>query len=221
MFPGWKFYVEKRGGKEERKKLKSIEFLILSHINAEGPINGYNIMTNLRDQFKDLWNPSPGTVYNQLENLEKKGLISHKLVDTDKEHLKSKEYFLIQKGKEVLKKIITVETAEKEFEAIGDYVKTIMQRLPFDKRIGPFFRFINPLFEILEPLSHPPPPDTPPPPPFPDTSLPPPDYRSYIDALKDFKHACMNYCSYHEEDETEEQKESKIINIQVKGDDEE
>lgn len=220
MFPGWKFYIDKHGGKEHRRKLKSIEFLILSHINAEGPINGYNVMISLRKQFKDLWNPSPGTVYNQLDNLEKKGLITYKLVDTDKEHSKSKEFFLTQKGKEVLKNIVTVETAEKEFKAIGDYIKTVMQKLPFDERIGPFYQFLGPLFESLEPPRHPPPRHShrhlhPPPP----GASPTPDYNHFIDAMRDFKHVCVNYCKCDEDEKQKklkEKRETHGVNIPVK-----
>ena len=95
-----------------------------------------------------------------------------------------------------------------------------MQRLPFDKRIGPFFRFISPLFEIFE---TPPPPQHhqrhPPPPRA--THPPPPDYDSFVDALKDFKHVCMNYCSCHDDEEkSKEKKEQKEVIIEVKGGDE-
>ncbi len=148
MFPGWKFYKDQRG-KEQR--LKNLEFLILSMINAEGPTNGYQIIKDLKKRFKGLWNPSPGTIYNQLDKLETKDLIQGNIVDSDeKEHLKSKNYTVTDRGREVLTDIISVETAERELEALGDYIKTIMKGLEFDERVGPFFRFMAPLFEVFE-----------------------------------------------------------------------
>ena len=88
-----------------------------------------------------------------------------------------------------------------------------MQRIPLDKRVRPFFRFLSPLFDAFEGTNkhhgpHPPHrPHHPPPPGAPPT----PDYNHFIDAMRDFKHVCMNYCKCHDNEEIEKPKEKKEI----------
>ena len=56
-------------------KVSPIQIMIMVQL-LETPKYGYDILTNLRDDFEGVWEPKTGTVYPALKTLEKKGLIS-------------------------------------------------------------------------------------------------------------------------------------------------
>lgn len=45
------------------------------HLLAEEPMHGYQVMSELRERTDGMWNPSPGSVYPTLNQLEDEGLV--------------------------------------------------------------------------------------------------------------------------------------------------
>ncbi len=61
-------------------KVSPIQIMILVQL-LETSKYGYEILTNIRNDFKDVWEPKTGTVYPALKALEKKGLIETKNIE--------------------------------------------------------------------------------------------------------------------------------------------
>jgi len=80
------------------EKLTPIQSLILIQL-LEASKYGYEILRNLRDDFRGAWEPKTGTVYPTLQALEKKGYVSKKVTD-EKTH-----YSLTKQGKEKLREM--------------------------------------------------------------------------------------------------------------------
>lgn len=45
------------------------------HMLAEGPMHGYQIMSELSERTEGIWQPSPGSIYPTLNQLEDEGLV--------------------------------------------------------------------------------------------------------------------------------------------------
>ncbi len=49
--------------------------IAILHLLAEGPMHGYQIMQELSDRTDGVWQPSPGSIYPTLQQLEDEGLV--------------------------------------------------------------------------------------------------------------------------------------------------
>ncbi len=73
----------------------------------EGPKYGYEILTNLREDFEGIWLPKTGTVYPALKTLVKKGLISEEAVeDTTYYNLTKDGLHLLQDPRDLVKEYV-------------------------------------------------------------------------------------------------------------------
>jgi DNA-binding PadR family transcriptional regulator len=69
--------MRRRGGRAKRGNVRAAALALL----AEEPMNGYQIIQQISERSGGLWQPSPGSVYPALAQLEDEGLIA--LQDTD------------------------------------------------------------------------------------------------------------------------------------------
>ena len=70
-------------GRRSRGKRGDVRAGILSLL-AEEPRNGYQIMQELKQRSQGMWNPSPGSVYPALQQLEDEGLVRCEVSGTGK-----------------------------------------------------------------------------------------------------------------------------------------
>lgn len=73
----------RHGGRGGRGRRGDVRRAILALL-AEGPANGYQIMSGIEEKSNGLWRPSPGSVYPALSLLEDEGLIEAVQVDGKK-----------------------------------------------------------------------------------------------------------------------------------------
>ena len=78
-----------------RKGISPIQLLLLVQMK-HGPKYGYEMLTNIREEFDGVWEPQTGTIYPALKNLESKGLIK-----TEKRE-ETEYYSLTEEGEESL-----------------------------------------------------------------------------------------------------------------------
>jgi DNA-binding PadR family transcriptional regulator len=76
-FGPWGRGMRRRGGRAKRGNVRAAALALL----AEEPMNGYQIIQQISERSGGLWQPSPGSVYPALAQLEDEGLIA--LQDTD------------------------------------------------------------------------------------------------------------------------------------------
>jgi DNA-binding PadR family transcriptional regulator len=69
--------MRRRGGRAKRGNVRAAALALL----AEEPMNGYQIIQQISERSGGLWQPSPGSVYPALAQLEDENLIA--LQDTD------------------------------------------------------------------------------------------------------------------------------------------
>lgn len=87
-------------------KITPMQLLIFMQL-LEGPKYGYEILTNLREDFEGIWLPKTGTVYPALKTLVKKGLISEKAVkDTTYYKLTKDGLALIEDPRDLVKEYV-------------------------------------------------------------------------------------------------------------------
>ncbi len=58
-----------------RRRRGDVRLALLMLLNADGPANGYQLMQGLAQRSDGRWQPSPGSVYPALSQLEDEGLI--------------------------------------------------------------------------------------------------------------------------------------------------
>ena len=68
------------GGGRARVSRGEVRIAIL-HLLAEEPMHGYQIMSELSERTGGIWNPSPGSIYPTLNQLEDEGLIESAKVE--------------------------------------------------------------------------------------------------------------------------------------------
>ena len=73
-----RFFSHGRGGRSVRRG--NVRFAILS-VLQDGPMHGYQIITELETRTRGVWRPSAGSVYPTLQLLEDKGLLTSEQVD--------------------------------------------------------------------------------------------------------------------------------------------
>jgi DNA-binding PadR family transcriptional regulator len=78
-----------------RKGISPIQLLLLVQMK-HGPKYGYEMLTNIREEFEGVWEPQTGTIYPALKNLEGKGLIQ-----TEKRE-ETEYYSLTEEGEDSL-----------------------------------------------------------------------------------------------------------------------
>jgi DNA-binding PadR family transcriptional regulator len=71
-FGPWGRGHRRRGGRAKRGNVRAAALALLS----EGPLNGYQIIQQISERSGGLWQPSPGSVYPALAQLEDENLIS-------------------------------------------------------------------------------------------------------------------------------------------------
>lgn len=76
-FGPWGRGTRRRGGRAKRGNVRAAALALL----AEEPMNGYQIIQQISERSGGLWQPSPGSVYPALAQLEDENLIA--LQDTD------------------------------------------------------------------------------------------------------------------------------------------
>jgi len=87
-------------------KITPMQLLIFMQL-LEGPKYGYEILTNLREDFEGIWLPKTGTVYPALKTLVKKGLISETAVkDTTYYKLTKDGFALIKDPRDLVKEYV-------------------------------------------------------------------------------------------------------------------
>lgn len=104
-------------------KITPMQLLIFMQL-LEGPKYGYEILTNLRDDFDGIWLPKTGTVYPALKALVKKGFISENSVkDTTYYKLTKEGLSLVSDPKELVKEYVLFNY---------QFMKVAAERLPPD-----------------------------------------------------------------------------------------
>ena len=104
-------------------KITPMQLLIFMQL-LEGPKYGYEILTNLREDFTGVWLPKTGTVYPALKTLLKRGLISEKAVKETTYYKLSKDGLaLIQDPKDLVKEYVLFNY---------QFMKVAAERLPAD-----------------------------------------------------------------------------------------
>lgn len=73
-----RFFSHGRGGRSVRRG--NVRFAILS-VLQDGPMHGYQIITELESRTRGVWRPSAGSVYPTLQLLEDEGMLTSEQVD--------------------------------------------------------------------------------------------------------------------------------------------
>ena len=73
-----RFFSHGRGGRSVRRG--NVRFAILA-VLQDGPMHGYQIITELETRTRGVWRPSAGSVYPTLQLLEDEGLLTSEQVD--------------------------------------------------------------------------------------------------------------------------------------------
>ncbi len=118
-------FFGKRFSGYHKKSLSGLEILVLSIITNQTGITGYELIQDINDKFKDLWQASAGTIYPLLNRLSKKLLVEMKEL-VDENNRRKKVYSITEKGKEELKKVLE-DNLEPSITTLGDYIKTIIK----------------------------------------------------------------------------------------------
>ena len=118
-------FFGKRFSGYHKKSLSGLEILVLSIITNQTGITGYELIQDINDKFKDLWQASAGTIYPLLNRLSKKLLVEMKEI-VDENNRKKKIYSITKKGKEELKRVLE-DNLEPSINTLGDYIKTIIK----------------------------------------------------------------------------------------------
>jgi DNA-binding PadR family transcriptional regulator len=64
-----------RGRGRGRRRRGDVRLALLLLLKLDGPLNGYQLIQGLQERSDGRWNPSPGSVYPALNQLEDEGLI--------------------------------------------------------------------------------------------------------------------------------------------------
>lgn len=96
--PRGPFGPGRHGGPGGRRRRGDVRLGLLLVLDEEGAKNGYQLIQALSDRSEGEWNPSPGSVYPTLSQLEDEGLISA----TQREGESGRYFELTQAGREHL-----------------------------------------------------------------------------------------------------------------------
>jgi len=118
-------FFGKRFSGYHKKSLSGLEILVLSIITNNNGITGYELIQDINDKFKDLWQASAGTIYPLLNRLSSKLLVEMKELIDDNNRQK-KVYRITERGKEELKRVLE-DNLEPSITTLGDYIKTIIK----------------------------------------------------------------------------------------------
>ncbi len=118
------FFGKKFSG-YHKKSLSGLEILVLSIITNRNGITGYELIQDINEKFKDLWQASAGTIYPLLKRLSNKLLVEMKEV-IDENNRQKKVYRITETGMEELKKALE-DNLEPSITTLGDYIKTIIK----------------------------------------------------------------------------------------------
>jgi PadR family transcriptional regulator PadR len=130
--------------KEAKKGYIRVAVLIL--INNK-PSHGYEIMKEIKDRTRGVYNPTPGGVYPILRDLEKKGYTKGKWTKQNNRNIKT--YRITEKGKTILKNAIVkqskiannMNTLFQEFAR--DVLNVESTKVPIPIMPGPFEIFLE------------------------------------------------------------------------------
>ena len=118
------FFGKKFSG-YHKKSLSGLDILVLSIITNKNGITGYELIQDINDKFKDLWQASAGTIYPLLNRLSSKLLVETEEL-TDENNRKKKIYRISRKGKDELKRVL-VNNLEPSITTLGDFIKTLFK----------------------------------------------------------------------------------------------
>lgn len=126
MFFGKKFSGYHRGA----GTLSGLDILVLSLIkNKKEGATGYDIIQEINDKFKDIWNASAGTIYPLLGRLVDKGLLE--IEDTVENNRQKKISRITQKGNEALKAVLENNLVP-SIDTLSYYIRTITASIPIE-----------------------------------------------------------------------------------------
>lgn len=118
-------FFGKRFSGYHKKSLSGLEILVLSIIKNRDGITGYELIQDINDKFKDLWQASAGTIYPLLNRLSNKLLVEVKEIINENNRQK-KIYRITEKGKDELKRVLD-DNLQPSITTLGDYIKTIIK----------------------------------------------------------------------------------------------
>lgn len=118
-------FFGKRFSGYHKKSLSGLEILVLSIITNRNGITGYELIQDINEKFKDLWQASAGTIYPLLSRLSSKFLVEMKEI-IDENNRQKKVYRITEKGKEELKRVLE-NNLELSITTLGDYIRTIIK----------------------------------------------------------------------------------------------
>ena len=118
-------FFGKRFSGYHKKSLSGLEILVLSIITNNNGITGYELIQDINEKFKELWQASAGTIYPLLNRLSNKLLVEMTEL-VDESNRKKKVYRITEKGKEELKRVLE-DNLEPSITTLGDYIKTIIK----------------------------------------------------------------------------------------------
>ncbi|HUB74540.1 MAG TPA: PadR family transcriptional regulator [Solirubrobacteraceae bacterium] len=102
--------ARRRGRRARRGDIRTAALLLL----AEQPRNGYQIMQEVQERSGGMWNPSPGSVYPALQQLEDEGLIR------TEQHDGQKLFALTDDGRKLVQERDSERPAPWEQQDLGD-----------------------------------------------------------------------------------------------------
>ena len=118
------FFGKKFSG-YHKKSLSGLDILVLSIITNGNGVTGYDLIQDINEKFKDLWQASAGTIYPLLNRLSVNLLVeTQELIDVN--NRQKKIYRISEKGKEELKRVLE-SNLEPSINSLGDFIRTIFK----------------------------------------------------------------------------------------------
>ena len=109
----------------QRNRISTLQFMILLLLNDKSRY-GYEILRDLREHFRDVWEPKTGTIYPTLKSLKRRGFIETESRD-------GKTYYrLSEKGDEFL--IRSDGHLNYDFRLVELYFKFIISHMPSEMK---------------------------------------------------------------------------------------
>ena len=130
-------FFGKRFNSYHSGSISGLELLVLSIIKNRNGISGYDIIQEIDQKFKGMWNASAGTIYPLLSRLSEKGYVTIEQV-IENNRLK-KLYNITDKGINELQNTLN-SNFRRSIDSLGDYIQTIIKAIPrFEKSVDTMF----------------------------------------------------------------------------------
>ena len=132
-----KIFFGKRFSGYHGSSLSGLEVLVLSLIKNNPDVTGYDIIQEVNNKFKPIWNASAGTIYPLLERLITKVFVKAKEI-IDENNRKKKIYTITTKGIEELEKVLKGHF-KPSLKTLGTFIRTIMEGVKIDDNTEQMF----------------------------------------------------------------------------------